>query len=200
MIPEFLPDWHMSEGLSQVFEVTPGVSLILFESEPAIRDEAAMKRALIQTIRDSRGPWRILATHRPIATDDLGYPPRGGYPTWVREALAESGRPVQLVLAGHHHNLQVFELGPPTPLLHVGVGSGSRAEPPLAHAHPEARFGALDLGFARVDRVGSGSEQRLAVSIFDAAPWPWLGIFRGSQLRARFEVDEAGQVQRTDSP
>jgi tRNA A-37 threonylcarbamoyl transferase component Bud32 len=199
-VPEFLPDWQMSDGIAEVREVTPGVSLILFESELAIRDEAAIKTALHNAIRASRGPWRILVTHRPIATDDLGFPPHGGYPIWVREALAESGRPVQLVLAGHHHNIQAFELGPPTPLLHVGVGSGSRAEPPLAQDHPDARFGAVALGFVRVDLVGDGPDERLSVSIFDSAPWPWLGYLRSTRLRARFDVDEQGRVEQLALP
>lgn len=199
LIPEFLPDWHMSNGLAEVFEVAPGISLILFESEISIRDEHAMKQALHEAIAESRGPWRIVAAHRPIATDDLGFPPRGGYPDWIREAIAESGRPVQLFLAGHHHNLQVFELGPPTPLLEIGLGSGSRAEPPLAQDHPDARFGALDLGFGRVDLLGEGSDARLSVSIFDAAPWPWLGWLWGTHLRAQFEVDAKGHVQRMSS-
>jgi hypothetical protein len=84
-------------------------------------------------------------------------------------------------------------------LLEIGLGSGSRAEPPLAQDHPDARFGALDLGFGRVDLLGEGSDARLSVSIFDAAPWPWLGWLWGTHLRAQFEVDAKGHVQRMSS-
>ena len=195
-IPKFLPDWRMSETLAQVFEVASGVSLILFESELAIDDRGAIEHALKAALSQARGPWHILATHRPVATDDEGRPPHGGYPAYVRDAIAASGKSVQLVLAGHHHNLQVFEIGAPTPLLHIGVGSGSRAEPPLAQDHPESRFGAIDLGFARVDLVGQGAEERLSVRLFDAAPWPWLTPFRKSTLRAHYEVDRRGRVSR----
>jgi hypothetical protein len=195
VIPDFLPGWHMSRTLAQVYEVAPGVSLILFESELAIDDKDAIKRALLDALSDSRGPWRILATHRPIATDDDGFPPVGGYPGFVREAIAESGRSVQLVLAGHHHSLQVFEVTSPTPSLHIGIGSGSRAAPPLAQNHPDARFGALELGFARVDLVGHGdAEERLSVRLFAAPRWPWLALFQSYRLRAHFEVDRLGQV------
>ncbi len=194
-IPDFLPGWHMSKTLAQVYEVAPGVSLILFESELAIDDEGAIKRALLDAVSNARGPWRILATHRPIATDDDGFPPAGGYPGFVRKALAESGQSVQLVLAGHHHSLQVFEIGAPTPSLHIGIGSGSRAIPPLARDHPDARFCALELGFARVDLVGHGdAEQRLSVRLFETPRWPWIAHFQKTRLRAHFEVDLQGQV------
>jgi hypothetical protein len=195
VIPDFLPGWHMSKSLSEVYEVAPGVSLILFESELAIDDKEAIKRTLLEAVSNARGPWRILVTHRPIATDDDGFPPKGGYPAFVREALAESGEPVQLVLAGHHHSLQVFEIGVPTPSLHIGIGSGSRATPPLAQNHPDARFGALELGFARVDLVGHGdAEERLSVRLFEAARMPWIARFRKYRIRAHFEVDRLGQV------
>ena len=194
-IPDFLPGWHMSKTLAQVYEVAPGVSLILFESELAIDDERAIKRALREAVSKARGPWRILATHRPVATDDEGFPPVGGYPGFVREALAESGKSVQLVLAGHHHSLQVFEITAPTPSLHIGIGSGSRATPPLAQDHPDARFGAIELGFARVDLVRhGGAEERLSVRLFEAPRWPWIAHFRKTRLRAHFEVDRLGQV------
>ncbi len=194
-VPEFLPGWRMSGTLAQVYEVAPGLSLILFESELAIDDEAAIKRALREAVSSARGPWRILATHRPIATDDDGFPAAGGYPGFVRAAIAESGESVQLVLAGHHHNLQVFEIGAPTPSLHIGVGSGSRSTPPLARDHPDARFGALELGFARIDLVGSGgTEERLSVRLFETPRWPWLAYFRNTRLRAHFEVDRLGRV------
>lgn len=197
-IPDFLPDWRMSESLAEAYEVAPGVSLILFESELAIRDEAAIRQALQGAVAAARGPWLILATHRPIATDDLGRPLPGGYPSFVREALADSGRVVQLVLTGHHHNLQAFEVAGATPSLQVGVGSGSRASSPLAENHPDARFGALELGFARVDLIGRDNDQRLSVRIFDAAKWPWLAHFRKPRLRAHFDVDLDGNVSRRE--
>jgi len=193
-IPDFLPGWRMSSALAEVVELGEGVSLILFESEIAIQDREAIERALLDALTRARGPWRILATHRPIATDDAGNPQLGGYPAFVHDALAESERPVQLVLAGHHHSLQVFELTQPSPLLHIGAGSGSRAEPPLARDHPDVRFGSLELGFARVDLIGEGEAERLAVSLFATARWPWLATWRGPRLRARFEVDRHGAV------
>lgn len=194
-IPGFLPDWRMSAGLTRVVEVHPGVSLILFESELSIDDRAAIERELSAAIRAARGPWRILATHRPIATDDLGGVPKGGYPDYVRDAIEQAGLPVQLVLCGHHHSLQAFALGAPTPLLQIGAGSGSRAEPPLATGHPDLLHSALALGFARIELRGDAPEDRLEVSLFTVPPWPFLSGAMGHTSGARFSVDRSGRVE-----
>ncbi len=194
-IPAFLPDWQMSAGLTRVIEVHPGVSLILFESEPAIDDRATIERELSAAIRAARGPWRILATHRPIATDDLGGVPKGGYPDYVRDGIERSGRPVQLVLCGHHHSLQAFALGPPTPLLQIGAGSGSRAEPPVATGHPDLRHATLALGFARVALRGEAPDDRLEVSLVRVPSWPVLTGAADHSTVARFAVDRSGRVE-----
>lgn len=198
VVPEFLPGWKMSQGLAEVIEIEEGISLILLESEVAIRDPAATHRALFGAVTSSRGPWRIVATHRPIATDDEGGVPTGGYPTRIQETLAataEAGYPVQLVLSAHHHNLQAFELTSPAQLLQVGLGAGARAEGPLASPdHPAARFGALSLGFARVERIGLGETERLSIRLIAAPRWPWLYLFRSPTEIARFAVDRDGRV------
>ncbi len=194
VVPEFVPAWTMSPGLARTIELGEGVSLVLFESEVAIDDRDAIHAALVEAIRGARGPWRIVATHRPVATDDLGGVPLGGYPAFVRDAIADSGRPVQLVLAAHHHSLQAFALEEPSRLLQIGVGSGSRAGPPLAQDPPGSLFGALDLGFARVDLIGRGDRERLAVSLFSTARWPLLARMSRHAHRARFEVDLDGGV------
>ncbi len=199
VVPEFLPGWTMSASLTEVIELGQGVSLILFESEVAIRDRDAIRAALTEAIEDAPGPWRILATHRPIATDDLGGPQEGGYPAWVQSAIAASGRRVQLVLAGHHHSLQAFALHEPSSLLQVVAGSGSRAEPPLAQDPPGSLFSALELGFARVDLIGFGADERLSVSLFGTARWPILARIRRHSRLAHFNVDRNGSVTQAGS-
>lgn len=194
VVPQFLPDWKMAGGLAEVVELGAGISLILFESEPAIDDPEAIGRAITNAVQAARGPWRILAMHRPIATDDLGNKRLGGYPDFVRKGLAAADRPVQLVLTAHHHSLQVFEVGPPIPSLHVGVGSGARAEPPLSLNHPDARFGRLALGFARVDLAGRGAGERLVVTLVQTPHLPILSGLIAAERVARFEVDLEGRV------
>lgn len=194
-IPKFVPDWQMSRSLATPFELGQGVSLILFESETRIGEREEIIEALRLAIRQAKGPWRILATHRPIATDDYGTPWLGGYPTFVRDAIEAEGLPVQLVLAGHHHSLQAFEVPSPTPLLQLGVGSGSRAGPPLASAdHPDVRFSRLALGFARIDLVGHGESERLVATLIQTARWPILSPLIAPRAVAQFSVNRSGQI------
>ena len=198
-IPKSLPNWRMSPGLAATIELGEGISLVLFESELAIDDPKRMKAALQTALEASQGPWRILALHRPIVTDDEGGVPIGGYPAWVQEAMASSGQPVQLVLAGHHHSLQAIRLPAPLGGLHIGAGSGSRSDPPLAKDHPDALFGALSLGFARIDLFGEGKKERLVVSLIGTARWPFLSAVRRPETLARFEISRAGAVSRGTS-
>jgi len=200
-IPDFVPGWQMSQGLAQAVELGNGVSLILFESEPSIDDRETLISELRTAIRAAKGPWRILAMHRPIATDDHGTPWLGGYPTFVRDAIEAEGKPIQLVLAAHHHSLQAFEVGPPIPSLQLGLGSGARAEEPLASTdHPDVRFSQKVLGFARIDLVGYNDDERLVATLFKAPSLPIIERFTGSRAVARFEVDAAGAVTTSLSP
>jgi len=196
VVPDFVPDWRMARGLAETVRLADGVDLILFESEPAIDDREAVTNAVRDAILAAEGPWRILATHRPIATDDLGRPRLGGYPRFVLDGIEAAGRPVQLVLAAHHHNLQVFEVGAPTPSLQLGLGSGARAEPPLASAdHPAARFGLQALGFAQIDLVGRGERARLVATLYSTPRWPILDRFVSARVVARYAVDVHGAVE-----
>jgi tRNA A-37 threonylcarbamoyl transferase component Bud32 len=195
VVPDFLSNWRMSPSISESFELGNGVSLILFESELSIDDRETMQASLVGSIRAARGPWRILATHRPIATDDLGRLPVGGYPQWVRDAIEEAALSVQLVLAGHHHSLQAFALETPTQLLQIGAGSGSRASPPLAAEDVGALFSSLELGFARIDLDGEPEHERLTVTLFGTVSWPLWSRFTQHRPRARFEVDRSGRVR-----
>lgn len=196
VVPEFVPDWRMARGLAEAVRVADGLDLILFESEPRIHDREAVGAAVRDAILEAEGPWRILATHRPIATDDFGRPRLGGYPRFVLDGIQAAGRPVQLVLAAHHHNLQVFEVGEPTPSLQLGLGSGARAEPPLASAdHPAARFGLMAHGFARIELVGHGRDARLVATLVRTPRWPVLDRFVPDRVVARYAVDVTGAVE-----
>ena len=193
-VPLFVPDWQMTSGLTRVFELGQGISLILLESEIAIDDARRVRRALKKAIRKAKGPWRILAAHRPISTNDYGEKKLGGYPGYVRSAIEQSGLPVQLILAGHHHSLQVFETTDPVPALHIGAGSGSKATPPLAKDHPDVRFSRMSLGFARVDLIGTGEDERLSVTLTETNGYPILSSLDPPRRVARFEVDLEGRV------
>ena len=194
VVPEFLPDWHVGSGLTEVIELTEGISLILFQSDVDLWDVEGIGREMARAIREAKGPWRILASHRPIATNDLGQKILGGFPGFVLKGIQEGGLPVQLVLAGHHHSLQIFETLEPIQALHVGAGSGSHAKPPLARDHPDVRFSRMELGFARIDWVGEGEGERLIVTLTETAPWPIVSVLDPPKRVARFAVDLDGRV------
>lgn len=194
VVPEFLPDWHVGSGLTEVIELTEGVSLILFQSDVDLFDRKSIRREIKRAVLEAEGPWRILASHRPIATNDIGRKVLGGFPGYVLEGIQAAGLPVQLVLAGHHHSLQVFETLEPIQALHVGAGSGSHATPPLAQDHPDVRFSRMVLGFARVDLVGKGEDEQLVVTLTETGGWPILSALSPPRRVARFAVDLDGRV------
>jgi 3',5'-cyclic AMP phosphodiesterase CpdA len=123
----FLADWHMPLGAASVYELGGGVSLVVLDSDPVF--EGADVEPLIEALRASRGPWRILAAHHPIANRDRGseLERHARYRRVVLAAVAVAGVPVHLVLAAHEHNLQLLALDPPAPALHAIAGGGSNA-------------------------------------------------------------------------
>lgn len=168
-VSDFVSNWYMPCSYAEVIEIPGGLSLILFDSEefahpPQMQD-------LMLTIRSSKGPWRVLAAHRPVSLDRTDRHMGQGF---VHDAMRVSGVPVHAYLSGHNHSLQLLvedENGPP---LQAIVGSGSRARPPIEGDAPSRRFGASRLGFARVDVVERNGEQRLVLSLFQTPDLPIL--------------------------
>jgi hypothetical protein len=186
-IPLFVPNWRLAERPEHV-ELGEGVCLVTYDS--AVSPPPGMDDALAAALRSCRGPWRILASHRPIAIDEEAGP--GGPPPWLAAALEKAGVAVQVHLAGHHHSLQLIRGGPPGPSLHVVAGSGARTRP-LRRSHPGRLFGAEQNGFARVDLVGSGARERLVVTLFGTPAWPVLAWSPPSAL-ASWSVDRSGEL------
>jgi 3',5'-cyclic AMP phosphodiesterase CpdA len=199
-IPRFVSNWRLAKGAAEALELGHGLSLILFQSERfGDRDNPDMA-SLRDAIRGSRGPWRILATHHPIATH------RGGsreskedktYRKNVLRALRESGKPVQLFLSGHEHNLQVLEEDPPAPPLHVVTGSGSRIAA-IGPVNSHRLFSRAEPGFVRIDLVNGPGEARLVVSVFTVEPILLLPG-RGPILVARWSVNRRGEIHEMET-
>lgn len=190
-LPEFVANWRLLSRGARVFELGPGVSLVLFDSSEMLRSLDAT--SLTEALRSAPGPWRILAAHHPIGTHRHGTGDRSAdpssYEALVRRAVAEAGVEVQLMLAGHEHNLQLLELAGPGPRLVAiaGAGSGSR---PVKSESEGRRFAHEGLGFARVDLLRDGSGERLAVTLFTSPRWAAvLGVAPRAVARWSVRVD-----------
>ncbi len=203
-IPRFVSNWHVPPGLVEVVEFPAGVSLILLDSV-ALREHGADAEPLLEALRRSRGPWRILAAHHPLAwARDPGRrsdPVQQAYRERVLRLVESAGVDVHLVLSGEEHNLQLIEMAPPGPRVQVVAGSGSSVRE-VSSSNPDARFALDELGFARVDLVGEGEAERLAVSLFSTASVP---VFDGDppRLVARWAVEPdgaAGELRELPAP
>ena len=201
-IPRFVTNWRMPEGVAESFELGHGVSLVLFDSE--VLAEGAHIETLRDAIRSASGPWRILVGHRPLRRDLPAEAYEGRHPDLyiesVERAVSEAGVPVQAFLSGHEHNLQILEMDPPAPSLHVIAGSGSRTRA-IGDEDPRRRFGLEALGFVRLDLVGAGAENaaRLVVRVFQVeGP---LGLeLAPPKLAAQWSVEADGHMHETTCP
>jgi hypothetical protein len=194
-IPRFVSNWRLPAGLVEVIEFPAGVSLILLDSV-ALRAPGVDPAELSEALRRARGPWRILATHHPLAwARDPGRASDDGqiaYRQAVARAVEAAGVDVQLVLSGHEHNLQVIELAAPGPRVQIVAGSGSDVRE-VTSTNPDARFALDELGFARVDLVGDGRGERLVVSLF-ATGRRWPAGSGPVRRAARFAVERDGSA------
>ncbi|MEN8183840.1 MAG: metallophosphoesterase [Myxococcota bacterium] len=189
-VPRFVPNWHVPDGRAATVEFEEGVSLILFDSTLLLKDEDDAE--LVEALRKSRGPWRILASHHPLATA-RDYPAdraegHTGYREQVLAAIARAGVTVQLAVSGHEHNLQVIDMD--GPMVQLVAGSGSKVRE-LKTSNPAVRFARDVAGFARIDLVGGGSKQQLVASLFSTRHVPPLPAPR-PRLVAQFAISREG--------
>ena len=192
----FFSNWRMSAGIVEVYELPGGVSLVVLDSDPIF--EGADAKPLSDALRASRGPWRILAAHHPIANrarvTEVARHER--YRRSVLDAVAASGVEVQLMLGGHHHNLQLLAMDAPAPRLHAisGAGSGARSMP---RKDPRRLAGFEEPGFLRVDLVdgqGLPKRARLVVTLYGLPGFLGRLAGHGPRELAHRWVDLAGRV------
>jgi hypothetical protein len=185
-IPEYVENWQMPAEDFEVRELPGGVSLILLDSMRWLRRRDG--EPLTRAVRESRGPWRIVAAHHPMV--DTG---KSGVPRLERRLqsfLGSADVPIHLFLAGHEHNLQVIERSEEWPRLHVVAGSGSDVREPTP-GDPGRRFALADHGFARIDVEDVPS--RIVVTLVQVSAASLPGA-RGQPV-ARFSVDPTGAVR-----
>jgi hypothetical protein len=180
-IPRYVGNWLMPEE-ARSYELGAGVSLIAYHS-PLVSDGQPAD-ALERALRESKGPWRILAAHHPIANPGAGW--HLDDTERVLAAIEAAGVPVQLSLAGHQHSLQA--LIAPGAALHIVSGAGGAEIRHISKTPDPRLFAEARYGFARVDVRPEALEVTL-LSLFgpldvDAEP------------RARFRVTPSGEVTR----
>lgn len=187
VVPDYLESWRMPDRVD-VHELPGGVSLIPYQSMPLMK--GGNPGALAEALRRSKGPFRILAAHHPMADPGQGHV--DGYERRVREAIARAGVRVHLHLGGHEHNLQALAgEGEDDAALHIVAGSGSDTRE-VGGTGRERLFGEATFGFARIDRAGTDAEARLEVTLFRVGRAPGVD----PEALARFRVDAGGEVQR----
>lgn len=194
-VPRFVANWAMPAGPVEVHAVGAGVSLVLLQSMPMVEHPEGLA-ALARALREAPGPWRIVAAHHPVvATKAEPNEFEARYLVAARRAIAESGVPVQLVLGGHHHSLQILRVEGSRMPTQVVSGAGSRSVDDVL-AQPALDFASDHNGFVRVDLV-EDEEERLVVSFYATRP-PWLPP-AAPQLEARWSIDRDGVARELET-
>jgi hypothetical protein len=179
-IPRLVGNWLLPED-ARSYELGAGVSLVLFHSTEIVHGAPA--HALERALRESRGPWRIVAAHHPIADPGKGW--RADYAARVLAAIEASGRSVHLFLAGHQHSLQALRA--PGAALHVVSGAGGAQIRSISPTPHESLFAEARYGFVRVD----ASPAALDVTFLSLrGPWD-----RTAEPRAHLRVTPDGAVR-----
>jgi hypothetical protein len=182
-LPVFLENWLMPAD-ARSYELGAGVSVVGFHSEYV--NQGMPATSLAEALRESKGPWRLVIAHHPLADPGAGWNP--AYGERVRRAIEAAGKPVHLFLAGHQHSLQALRA--PGAALHVVSGAGGADIRALSPAGDERLYGEALYGFVRID----ASPEALDVSFLALE-----GIFdREAEVRARFRVTPDGSVTSLD--
>lgn len=187
-VQRLVSNWQLSDAPAHWVALSPKLSLVLFDSN-RLRD-GGDPEPLRDAIRAAPGPWRILAAHHPIAM--RGGSARDAYTKTVRRAVRDAGVPVQLMLAGHDHNLQVLALDGPGPRLVVVSGAGSRPRGVKTRSDGQL-YEHTDLGFVRVDLLEEPGGERLRVTLFGADHWPSLLGF-APEVLGRWSLERDGAL------
>jgi len=195
-VPEFVPNWRVSEGKAELVDLGEGVSIVFYDPEGDGDLLARDPAPVVEALRAAPGPWRILASHYPVPVDPKAPDTESDVLAGpVRRAVEQAGVPVQLALAGHEHSLYAVDLTPERGL-QVVVGSGGQ----LSEADIDFEgtlFKRAALGFARVDLVRDAEGEHLVATLFET---PEVATLLGAPARpvARYRVDVEGRV-RTES-
>jgi hypothetical protein len=192
-VSAFVSNWRMSQDGADVSEVVPGLSVIHFDSV-ALHDGASIA-PLVDALRASRGPWRVLAAHHPIL--EAGVAQEDAYRDLLLRALDEAEVQAHALLSGHEHNLQLGVTGLPNLPLQAIAGSGSGARPARSQILGR-EFLLVSPGYVRVDLERDGDRENLVVSLTSVADYPFQ-FWRPPRTETCWRVGLDGRVEQTGS-
>ena len=192
VVPDYVRSWRMPKDDVGVRELRGGVSLILLDSTRVARADGDDDDDVVRAIRESKGPWRVIAAHHPMLRAGRGYDPR--FRERMERILERAGVPIHLYLAGHEHNLQAFPAPGRSPALHLVAGGGSDVRK-ISDADTSRTFAQGSLGFARLD-FDREPKPRLVATLLDVPAPPLPARARAV---ARFEITPDGAVNVLDS-
>jgi calcineurin-like phosphoesterase family protein len=160
-VDDYVSNWRLVGLPVETLELPQGVSLVFYDSTALRRSANASSLPLLtRALAQSRGPWRVLVAHHPLAGRPLD---RG-----IESALADAGVRPQLLLAGHIHDLRAAVSQPPLPAFQLVSGGGGGAESNRDTLAGEV-FQLASTGFARVDLVGGGASAHLRLRLFEVS-------------------------------
>jgi hypothetical protein len=190
-VPQYISNWRMSSDLADVTELSGGLSVIHLDSVGLRAGEDIAP--LVDALRASRGPWRVLAAHHPIL--ERGDPEEDAYRDTLVRALEQAGVSAHALLAGHEHNLQVGLTGLARLPLQVIAGAGAGARPSRSQILGR-RFSRVRPGYARVDLERIGDSEALVVSLSSVARYPFQ-FWRAARVETCWRVTQNGEVAPT---
>jgi len=179
-IPPLVPTFRLVGAPVERIDLG-GVSFVFYDSTSLQNAPRAAERAeLTRALRDAPGPWLVTVAHHPLEhrPDTVA----------IEAAIAAAGRPIQLHLAGHIHDLRVGTLEPPLPALQIVSGGGGGSES-RRRVLPGQRFQTSRPGFARVELEGEGADARLRVRLFA------VSLDAPAELVADWSVSREGVVR-----
>ena len=190
-VPRWIPEWQMPTSGAEVYELPGSISVIALDSVALHRGGDVSP--LVEALRRSHGDWRILIAHHPLVAD--GYPWEKRYVSQIQSAVAETGKPIQMMLAGHEHLLAVGLTGLKEVPLQLIAGSGASARPAKSDLMGEV-FSLVELGFVRIDLIRDHGEMLLRAKLIKTADSP-IEWWNEPSVVECYWVDHGGIVRES---
>jgi hypothetical protein len=193
-VPRWIPEWHLSSEVAEVYELPGSVSVIALDSVRLRRRQDP--GPIVDALKRARGDWRIVVAHHPFVANGQAWDER--YVSRVREAIAQSDVSIHMLLAGHEHLLAAGITGLPEVPLQLVAGSGAHARPAKDELLGRT-FELVEPGFIRVELIRGADGPALHAALIATASSPIERWVR-PHVVACYSVDRDGRVHERESP